>query len=132
MPKKAKRAERLVEAMRKLHRVEELKKIELQRQMSELRRNEEDILARLNLDEALEAMMMQTSARYLRTLAREAEKVSHSQERQDARLLDQAGKLKRAEKLRDKLAERRARVENEKHLNEVIERYGGKGGTSLP
>jgi hypothetical protein len=131
MPKKAKRAERLVEAMRKLHRVEELKKIELQRQMSELRHNEEDILARLNLDEALESMMIQTSARYLRTLAREAEQISHSQERQDAKLLDQAGKLRRAEKLRDKLAERRARLENEKHLSEVIERYGGKG-TSLP
>jgi hypothetical protein len=132
MPRNAKRAERLVDAMRKLHRVEELKKIELQRQMSELRRNEEDILARINLDEAFEAMMMQTSARYLRSLAREAEKVSQSQERQSARLLDQAGKLRRAEKLRDKIAEHRARQENDKHLNEVIERYGGKGSTSLP
>jgi hypothetical protein len=68
MPRQAKRAERLVEALTKLHRMEELKKIELQRQLSELKRSQEDIIVGLNSDAGLQSAFMDTSSRYLRTL----------------------------------------------------------------
>jgi hypothetical protein len=131
MPRDAKRAERLVAALRKLHRVEELKKIELQRQLSELRRSEEEVITGLNREDALHGMFMDTSTRYLRSLARQAERVSQSHQHQSRRLLDRAGKLRRAEKLRDRLSQQNVRTEGQKQLSDVIERYAGKGGASL-
>jgi hypothetical protein len=131
MARKANRSERLVAAMKKLHRVEELKKIELQNQLGELKRSEEDIIASLNRDDAIHGLFIDTSSRFLRSLARQAERVSQAKEQQSRTLLDRAGKLRRAEKLRDKVSRRNEHSESEKHLNEVIERYGGKK-TSLP
>jgi hypothetical protein len=131
MARKANRSERLVAAMKKLHRVEELKKIELQNQLGELKRSEEDIIASLNRDDAIHGLFIDTSSRFLRSLARQAERVSQAKEQQSRTLLDRAGKLRRAEKLRDKVSRRTEHTESEKHLNEVIERYGGKK-TSLP
>ncbi len=127
-----KRAERLVSALRKLHRIEELKKIELQRQLGELRQSQEDIITGMNQDDGLSSMFMDTSTRYLRSLARKAERVSQSEQHQARRLLDRAGKLRRAEKLRDKKAASQNYAERQKQLAEVIERYGGKGSASLP
>ncbi len=132
MAKNAQRAERLVRALAKLHRLEELKKIELQRQLSELRRSEEAIIDTLNSDGVLQGMLMDTTARFLRSLAREAERVSEAQRHQSNKLLDRAGKLRRAEKLRDRLSEGRQKAESEKHLSDVIERYAGQGRASLP
>jgi len=131
MARKANRSERLVDAMKKLHRMEELKKIELQNQLGELKRSEEDIIASLNRDDAIHGLFIDTSSRFLRSLARQAERVSQAKEQQSRTLLDRAGKLRRAEKLRDKVSRRAQHSESEKHLNDVIERYGGKK-TSLP
>jgi hypothetical protein len=132
MPKQAKRAQRLVTALKKLHRVEEMKKIMLQRQLNELQRSQEDIITGLNRDGALQSVYMETSSRYLRTLARQAERVSQSYQHQSRRLLDRAGKLRRAEKLHSEISQRSETREGEKQLAEVIERYGGKGDASLP
>lgn len=130
MARDTKRAERLVAAMKKLHRVEELKKIELERQLREIRRSEEDIIMGLSRDDAVHGLFIDTTTRFLRTLARQAEKVSQTQQHQSRRLLDRAGKLRRAEKLRDKATRAKQHADSEKHLAEVIERYGGKGTSS--
>ena len=132
MAKKTKRAERLVAALSHLHRVEELRKIELQRQFNALRQSEEEVIRSLNSEEALIGGYMETGSRFLRALAREAERVSQAQENQSRRLLDRAGELRRAEKLRDRISERSRQQEGEKVLADVIERYGGKGSSSLP
>jgi uncharacterized protein YjcR len=132
MPKKAQRAERLVAALKKLHRLEELKKIELQRQLGELRRSEEAVIDALNREDVLQGLFLDTSSRFLRSLARQAERVSEAHKQQSQQLLERAGTLRQAEKLRDKHSQRRRKVDGDKHLDEVIERYSGKRGTSLP
>jgi hypothetical protein len=132
MPKNTRKAERLVAAMKKLHRMDELKKIELQRQLGELKRSQEDIITGLNSEDALHGMFMDTSTRFLRSLAREAQRVSQAHQHQSTKLLERAGKLRRAEKLRDTVSRQRRHTEGQKHLTEVIERYADKGGASLP
>jgi hypothetical protein len=132
MTKKMHKAERLVAAMTKLHRMEELKKIELQRQLGELRQSEVDIITGLNSEDGLRGMFMDTSTRFLRSLAREAQRVSEAHQRQSKKLLERAGKLRRAEKLRDAVRRGRLQGEGQKHLAEVIERYAGKRSASLP
>jgi hypothetical protein len=74
----------------------------------------------------MHGLFIDTSSRFLRSLAREAERVSQAKEQQSRKLLDRAGKLRRAEKLRDKVSQKTRHTESEKHLAEVIERYGGK------
>jgi phage gp16-like protein len=132
MAKTTKRAERLVSALAKLHRLEELKKIELQRQLDALRQSEADVIQVLNRDNALQGLFMDTTSRFLRSLAREAERVSEAQDHQSKALFEHAGKLRRAEKLRDRISQRNLQLEDEKQLADVIERYGAKGPTSLP
>jgi hypothetical protein len=132
MPKSAERAGRILTVMRKLHRVEELKKTELQRQLSELRRSEEDILNALDREDAFHGLFLDNTTRFLRSLANEADRVSQAQQRQSKKILERAGKVKQAEKLHDTLSKRRQRVESDKHLADVVERYGGKRGASLP
>jgi hypothetical protein len=131
MAKNTKRAERLVSALAKLHRLEELKKIELQRQLDALRQSEADVIQVLNRDNALQGLFMDTTSRFLRSLAREAERVSEAQHHQSQTLFERASKLRRAQKLRDRISQHNLQLEDEKQLNDVIERYGVKG-TSLP
>jgi hypothetical protein len=132
MPKSTQRAGRVLTVMKKLHRIEELKKTELQRQLNELRRSEEDILNTLDREDAIHGLFLDNSTRFLRSLANEADRVSQAQQRQSEKILERAGKVKQAEKLHDTLNKRRQRVENDKHLADVVERYGGKRGASLP
>jgi hypothetical protein len=132
MPKKMDKTARIVAVMKKLHRMEELQKIELQRQLNALRQSEHDIISKLAEEDALHGLVLDTSTRFLRSLAREAEKVSQAQQKQSKKLRDRAGKVKQAEKLHDSFSRRKTSAENEKHLNEVIELYAGKRGASLP
>jgi hypothetical protein len=132
MPKSAQRAGRIVTVMKKLHRMEELRKTELQRKLDELRRSEEDILNALDREDAIHGLFMDNSTRFLRSLANEADRVSQAQQQQSKKLLERAGKVKQAEKLHETLSKQRLRVENDKQLSDEVERYGGKGRASLP
>jgi hypothetical protein len=132
MPKKMDKTARIVAVMKKLHRMEEMQKVELQRQLNALRQSEQDIIGKLAGEDALHGLVLDTSTRFLRTLAREAEKVSQAQQTQSKKLRERAGKVKQAEKLHDTFTRRKTTAENEKHLNEVIELYAGKRGASLP
>ncbi len=132
MAKKMDKTARIVAVMKKLHRMEELQKIELQRQLNALRQSEQDIISKLAEDDVLHGLVLDTSTRFLRSLAREAEKVSQAQQKQSKRLRERAGKVRQAEKLHDTFSRRKMTAENEKHLNEVIELYAGKRGASLP
>jgi hypothetical protein len=133
MPKKKmEKTARIVAVMKKLHRLEEMHKIELQRQLNMLRQSELDIISNLNSEEVPHGLMVDTSTRFLRSLAQEAERVSQAQQQHSKKLRERAGKVRQAEKLHDTISRRRTTAEHEKHLNEVIELYAGKRGASLP
>jgi hypothetical protein len=132
MPKSAQKAARIVAVMKKLHRLEELHKIELQRQLTLLRQSEEEIIGNLNQEDLPHPLMLDTSSRFLRTLAHEAGRVSQAQQKHSKKLRERAGKLRQAEKRHETVSRRTNQAKDEKHLNEVIELYAGKRGTSLP
>jgi hypothetical protein len=132
MPKNTDKTARIVTVMKKLHRLEELHKIELQRQLNVLRQSEEDIIGNLNRESQPHRLMLDTSTRFLRTLAQEADRVSQAQRRHSKTLRERAGKVRQAERLHDTVSRRISHAEHEKHLNEVIELYAGKHGASLP
>jgi hypothetical protein len=132
MEKRLKRARRLLEVLSQLHEIEEHRKLVLQRRFDELERSQRDIIDALNRDDALNGMFIDTSARFLKSLAQEARRVADAKELQTQRVLQQATKMKTAERLTNALDERVARAGKERELYDIIERYSGRRGASLP
>ncbi len=130
--KRARRAQRLIGVLTQLHRVEEQKKIELERRFQALEESQEDVIRALNKDDALHGLFIDTTARLLRNLAQEAQRVAEARDAQSRKLLDHAAKVKTAERLHDSLGQTSARIRRENELREAIERYVRSRGASLP
>lgn len=132
MEKRAKRARRLLDVLNQLHKIEEQKKQELQRRYDALQRTQHEVIHALNTDDALHGLFVDTTARFLRSLALEAERVSEAEEAQSKRLFDQAVKVKSAERLKQTLEQHTGRVQKENELRDIIEHYVGRNRASLP
>ena len=132
MEDRAKKARRLLNVVQQLHKIEERKKLELQRRYDELERSQHEIINALNTDDALHGMFIDTTARFLKSLAQEAQRVDLAREVQTQKLREQATKVKSAERLKESLEQIAARRGGAKELEEVIERYTGRRGASLP
>jgi len=130
MKKRAKKVERVLDVLKHIHRIEELKKVELQRKLVELERSQHEVIHALNTDDALHGLFVDTTAKFLRSLAKEAQHVAKAKDIQSQRILENASKLKHAERLSEKLERETRRVETETQLNEAIERVTRPGNTS--
>ena len=132
MENRVKKARRLLNVLEQLHQIEERKKQELQRRFTELERSQEEIINALNADDALHGLFVDTTAKFLKSLAQEAQRVSEARELQTEKLRERATKVKTAERLKDNLEQIEARRGGERELQDVIERYTGRKGASLP
>src|SRR5688572_16301700 len=121
----AKKARRLLNVLEQLHQIEERKKLELQRRYDELERSQVEVIGALNADDALHGMFIDTTAKFLKSLAQEAQRVAQARELQSEKLRERATKMKTAERLKDSLEQIEARRGGEKELQDVIERYTG-------
>jgi hypothetical protein len=127
-----KRARRLHDVLRQLHEIEEHRKLVLQRRFDELEESQRELIHGLNRDDALHGLFMDTTARFLKSLAQEAKRVADAKELQTQRVLERATQMKTAERLKNNLDERVARSTKERELYEIIERYSGRRRASLP
>ena len=132
MENRAKKARRLLNVLEQLHQIEERKKLELQRRYDELERSQIEVIGALNADDALHGLFVDTTAKFLKSLAQEAQRVAQARELQSEKLRERATKMKTAERLKDSLEQIEARRGGEKELQDVIERYTGRRGASLP
>jgi hypothetical protein len=132
MEKRVKRARRLLDVLSQLQRLEEQRKIELQRKQRDLETSQEEIIKALNNDDALHGLFIDTTARLLKRLSQEARRVEEARDKQSLKLLERAAKVKTAERLHERLDYRAARVRKEEELRDIIERYVGRTSASLP
>jgi hypothetical protein len=132
MATRVQKAQRMLKVLEQLHRIEEFKKIELQRRLTELETSQHEVILSLNTDDALHGLFIDTTAKFLQSLAKEAQQVAVAKEAQSERLLRQATKMKSAERLHETLHREKRRVEAESELLETIERVARPGGTSPP
>jgi hypothetical protein len=132
MENRAKKARRLLNVLEQLHQIEERKKLELQRRYDELERSQIEVIGALNADDALHGLFVDTTAKFLKSLAQEAQRVAQARQLQSEKLRERATKVKTAERLKDSLEQIEARRGGEKELQDVIERYTGRRGASLP
>ena len=120
---RAQRASRLLDVMKQLHRIEEYRKIELERRLDDLENSQREVIHALNTDDALHGLFVDTTARFLRSLATEAQKVARAHEAQSQKLLENASKVKQAERLKETLDRNERRVESETELLDIIEHH---------
>lgn len=132
MENRAKKARRLLNVLEQLHQIEERKRLELQRRHDELERSQREVISALNADDALHGLFVDTTAKFLKSLAQEARRVAEARELQSEKLRERATKVKTAERLKDSLEQIVARRGGEKELQDAIERYTGRRGASLP
>ncbi len=78
MENRAKKARRLLNVLEQMHQIEERKKLELQRRYDELERSQVEVIGALNADDALHGMFIDTTAKFLKSLAQEAQRVAEA------------------------------------------------------
>ena len=132
MEKRAQRARRLFKVLTKLHRIEEQKKLELQRRYDELEQSQYEVINALNAEDALHGMFIDTTARLLRSLSTEAQRVAEARDAQSMRLRERAVRVKTAERLKKTLEKNADQIRKESELRDIIERYVGRKSASLP
>ncbi len=132
MENRARRMRRLLDVLHQLNRIEEQRKIELQRRYDELEMSQHEVIRALDTDDALHGMFVDTTARFLKSLAGEAQRVAEARDEHSQRLLEQTVKMKTAERLKRTLDRRASSSRKERELNDIIERYSGRGSASLP
>lgn len=129
---RARRAKRIHQVLTQLHLIEEQRKLALQRRQDELERSQQEIINALNTEDALYGLFIDTTARFLRNLAYEAQKVAEEREIQSRKVLERATKMKTVERLRETLEVSVGRIREANELREVVERYVGRESASLP
>ena len=120
---RAQRASRLLDVMKQLHRIEEYRKVEMERRLDELENSQREVIHALNTDDALHGLFVDTTARFLRSLATEAQKVARANDLQAQRLLENTSKVKQAERQKETLDKDERRVEDQTQLQDIIEHH---------
>jgi hypothetical protein len=123
MDKRAQLMEKLCAVQRQLHRIAEWKLSEIDERLASIEESRREVLAALDRDQALQSLFLATSARRLVALARKGEDVGREQEAQRAALLEQASRLKTAERISADLSEARRRAEERRLLLDLIEAH---------
>lgn len=123
MRTRSQKAHRILNVLKQIHTIEEFKKLQLQRRLAELENSQREVICALNTDDALHGLFMDQSAKYLRTLAREADRVALAKDEQSKRLLENATKMKQAERLKEALSGAERRVQSESELADIIEQH---------
>jgi hypothetical protein len=122
MSGRAERTRRVLELQVQLHRVERWKLLDLRRRAGELETQRQELIAALNDSDPLWGLLLNATARRLKSIAQEADAVAREEALQAARVGERALRVACAERLSETV-DRQAAREDEKHeLLEVIGR----------
>jgi uncharacterized coiled-coil protein SlyX len=123
----ARKVHRILAVQQQLHRIEQWRLADLRGRLEQLAAAQEDLIAALNEDDALQGLFIDSMARRLQSLSEEASTTGKEKDAQSARLLDQAGRLVCAERLVEAADVTELRSNEKKDLFETIERLTGAG-----
>jgi len=115
-----------------LHRLAEWRLSVLAREERVLAERQEALIASLNEDDVLHGLFVEAMARRLKTLAGEAERLRAAQEVQTERVLDEARRLKRAERMGDRAAADHRRGSEKRDLAALIEALAARPEPGRP
>jgi hypothetical protein len=131
MQDRAAKSKRVLAAQQQLHRVEQWKLADLQGRLAELNAAQIDTISALNGSE-LHGLFIEATARRLRSLAEEAQRVMLDKDKQSIKTSEHAGRVRAAERLAHALQIELDREIERKELMEIIDQYLTNNRTSLP
>ena len=132
MQERAAKARRILTAQQQLHRIEQWKLAELQRELADLTSAQLEIISALNDTSALHGLFIDATARRLGTLAEEAERVTRRTNDQSLLTIEHAVRVRASERLEQAVAQELERELEGKELLDIIEQYLANKVTSLP
>ncbi len=132
MQDRAAKARRILTAQQQLHRIEQWKLAELQRELADLTSAQLEIISALNDNDALHGLFIDATAKRLGTLAEAAERVTRKATDQSVRTTEHAVRVRASERLERAVAQELERELEGKELLDIIEQYLANKGTSLP
>jgi hypothetical protein len=126
------KAKRLLEVQREMQRLEEGRVAALRARQGEIATEQEEIVAALNADEALQGLFVAATARRLKRLSEEETRVTQDVEQRTAALRTQAGRTRYAEKQAEACERELEAAAAKNDLLEIIERSVRAKDASLP
>jgi hypothetical protein len=129
---RARKAARLVKVQARLHDLAESRLAKLVREGAELRKAEEELLGTMNADGVLHGLFVDVLARRLKSLAKEAERNGAEQVAQQAKVLEEAMRLKRTERLAEEAAREQRLTDERKSFQALLDAVAVKRDASLP
>lgn len=121
MADRLKKLRRIQAVQADLHKLAEWRLAVLARKEQELAEDQEALIGTLNSDDSLHGLFVPAMARRLRALAGETEVVRAARETQTERVLEEAKRLKRTERMSDRAAVDHARESEKVELQRLVE-----------
>ncbi|MCB8823465.1 hypothetical protein [Microvirga rosea] len=132
MEKRLQKSKRLLKLQEQLHEIQKWKLAELHRKSMELQEAQSDLIKTLNDDDMLYGLFVESRAKRLQKLAAEESRVKQAKEQQSEIALDQAMKVKRTERVVERLTiEHRRDLEKKDYLG-LLDVLSSKNDASLP
>jgi hypothetical protein len=122
---RARRMRRIFEVQTQLHRLEEVRLAEIERQARDLEEARIEVAHSLGSDSELHGLFVDVMARRLVKLGKEGSALDAAMLQQRAVVLERGSKAKMAEKLAEGLEKQLSQEQQKKLLAEIIERYRG-------
>ena len=127
---RVKKMQRIMQAQARLHQLEELKLVRLEREETRLKGEQETIIQSLNEDGALHGLFVEAMSRRLTALAREAGAVHRAQEVQSRRVMEEALRLKRSERITGKLSRQHKSAVEKKVFEDILDGIAKRDASS--
>lgn len=127
---RVKKMQRIMQAQARLHQLEELKLVRLEREEARLKGEQETIIQSLNEDGALHGLFVEAMSRRLTALARETGAVHRAQEAQSRRVIEEALRLKRSERITGKLSRQHKSAVEKKVFEDILDGIAKRDASS--
>jgi hypothetical protein len=118
--RRLKKIERIVKVQERLRQLAEWDLARLDRTRAELRNGEESLLGALN-DEFLHGLFVEAMARRLKAIAAETERLNRARDRQMQRLVEESLKLKRTERMSERIRREQERQFWKRAFDEMLD-----------
>lgn len=132
MKQRLKKIDRIIKVQKHLHKNAELQLAHLQRQESELRATQHELIQTMSETDALHGLFVDVMAKRLKALALEETQVQAAIVTQKTITIEKALQVKRTEKVHGRMKDDVRRDQEKKDLVSVLEAMIQKSSTSLP
>ena len=127
-----KKIERVLAVQEQMHRLAEWRIAALDREKAEIARGQESLLGALNDDDPMHGLFVEAMTRRLTALTREADRLAKAREVMEKKLTEETLKLKRTERMTDRVRREHATSEEKRLFQDLLETLGKTRDASLP